>query len=635
MAIVSVHGLAGTNRAIAQVRGPFSTEGTVKELRAGTLVINDAAGRTWQLRFAGSDGVVSLANNRKFRARKPTVEVTGTLGKDDLEKGMPVKFECYMNDDGRVRTPVAEIDWLDSAKPGIKQNRRKQNERGDTLSQVVGTIQQVDPRGMIVQVRSRLTKKGTLPVPLDPKLVLNVKTRDLSRAREGDDISLAQGVELVTGDFVLQKIKVEMRGKSAGERRATRQPRAELELSAGKYETLSDEPVAPRMVRDSFLPLITDLSDRKSRGLLDELKETLQWLTQVYGRKPSAPIELRVVSDANRWSPTQLSAELRALIGNGESKVVGGSGDTSARRKIVIYAPAKVANLRADLVHAFCLQAFGDAGPEWYESGMSDVAKHWSKPPTEVKIDETKLRVFARNQAPKSIAEITATSDTESNDTPSDALNAAEQRRKRNLEARQARELEAYRWAICYIMANHGHYRKPFQQFSAQKLSGREVTLEKAFAKTYPELEFEFEQFVRNVKNGYRLDLAAWNWSHRFTELTKSQKHKVTIQAKMGWQPVVSVTQGTSYDMVAQGKWRIDGAGTDVSADGDSEGIGKVIAVVLQENKQLTKPIEVGAKLRWQAPVSGKLYMRCSEDWSMLADNAGAVTVHIRVSKSR
>lgn len=81
---------------------PFSTAGTIKEISRGNLLMSDKSGRSWQLRFSGADGVVKLAKNVKFVAPKPVVEISGSLSRSALKEGLPIRFECYVNDEGRV-----------------------------------------------------------------------------------------------------------------------------------------------------------------------------------------------------------------------------------------------------------------------------------------------------------------------------------------------------------------------------------------------------------------------------------------------------------------------------------------------------------------------------------------------------
>ena len=622
-----------------QVKRPFSVEGTVKKLSRGSLVMTDRAGRTWQLRFAGSDGVVTLGNNRKFRARPLSVDVAGTLGKADLREGMEVQFECYMTDKGRVRAPVTEIRWLDEAKfkQGIKQNKKKKNDQGDILSQVSATVERVDARGFRLRVRSRLTKKGVLAAPLDEAVKLTVKSRDLGRVREGDAITEAQGVELVTGDFVLQKLAVRLMAKSSSSTSAESRRRKKEDSSAtiadAKYASLSDEAVSPRVVRDAFLPLKTDLSDQKSRILQDELTEVLRLLTTCFGRKPTAPIQIQAIADEQRWPAELLSEDLRQLVKQGECKVVRDPRANGSRRgAVTIYAPAKTSLIRATLATAYLQQIFGSAGPEWYQEGMSEVAKYWKPPANEVQIGSTQLKMFSRAKGSKSATDIVSFVAPESEEDIS-TLTAAEKRRRVSFQARQTRERQGYRWALCFMLANNPNYRKRFQQYSAKMLTGREISFDDAFGKVSKQLDFEFAQFTTNVENGYRMDLAAWRWAHRFRELGKSEKHKETIQSKLGWQPLVLVEEGSSYDIVAQGEWTIDGTGKQTTGDGDDAGVGKLIAAVLNDEYQLSKAIPIGRSASFKAPAKGRLYVRCGEKWSGLADNSGKLVVHIRHSK--
>lgn len=639
---------AGTLSAqVIRPMRPFSTEGTLKSVARGSVIMNDKSGRLWQLRMAGSDGVVSLGKNLRFQARKPLIEVSGSLGKADMQTGMAVQFECFISDEGRIQQPVTEVKWLDSskAKGSAKLNKKKSNENGETHCLVSGTIDQVDRNGFTVRIpRSRLADNGTIAVPLADDVKFTVKTRDLSKAREGDVITDVSGVELSTGDFVIQKLAVRLIKKPASatdstdnptDRKRNRKPATPVaKVLDSKYEQLSDTPVPPRIVRDRFVWVTTDLSDRKTRMLIDELTEELTLLATFYQRPPTAPLECYVVSDPQAWPAPKLPAKVLEAITNKTAELVPQSGGSGSRSKqVAIYAPANTKLIRGELVKAYCYQVFGGIGPDWYSEGMSEMGKQWKAPINEVQLDAELLKVFTKIKNPKTIEQII---DGESAAAPEDPPKSdLERRRREGAKNRQRRELAAYRWALCFMLSNNPNYQRKFKELGVKLMMDREGSIEETFGKVIKQLTFEFEQFTKNVDNGYRVDLAAWPWAHRFKDIDKSSTRQASIEAKLGWQPVALVEKDASYDMVTKGKWRIDGAGHETTAEGDKAGVGKLIAVILQDDYTLTEPIPIGKGLSFRSPAAGRLYARCHESWGALADNSGSIATFIRHAKKK
>ena len=163
--LVSTFVDVGVAQVVQAVR-PFSIQGKVTKVVRNGVLVEDRSGRAWQLRLPADNGVVALSNRQKFQAAKPVVEISGDLRPSSLDKGAPVRVECYVDDNGRVREPVAEIKWLDKNgfKAGTKLNRKNKNDRGEQLCLVLGTVDRVDPDGFMVKVpKSRLASNGTWP----------------------------------------------------------------------------------------------------------------------------------------------------------------------------------------------------------------------------------------------------------------------------------------------------------------------------------------------------------------------------------------------------------------------------------------------------------------------------------------
>jgi hypothetical protein len=106
-------------------------------------------------------------------------------------------------------------------------------------------------------------------------------------------------------------------------------------------------------------------------------------------------------------------------------------------------------------------------------------------------------------------------------------------------------------------------------------MEGRpDVSFESVYGSTAREISFEYEQFLRNVGNGYRADLTAWPWKVKFRSLPAAGgSMKATVKAAAGWQASgLRVERGVVYEVVTDGTWRTAPAGAPRDADGDADG---------------------------------------------------------------
>lgn len=93
------------------------------------------------------------------------------------------------------------------------------------------------------------------------------------------------------------------------------------------------------------------------------------------------------------------------------------------------------------------------------------------------------------------------------------------------------------------------------------------------------------------------------------------------------------VEEGQEYEVSTEGDWKISEEDEPVTAKGNAAGRGMLVGAVLMENDsdeyELSEEFELGEAGRFQAPASGKLYLRCRDAWHELADNSGKVIVKI------
>ena len=125
------------------------------------------------------------------------------------------------------------------------------------------------------------------------------------------------------------------------------------------------------------------------------------------------------------------------------------------------------------------------------------------------------------------------------------------------------------------------------------------------------------------------MDLCAWDWKTKFAYLRPGQVLAATVTAGRGWQATgLTVRPGMHYQCLATGNWRIAGESKTVDANGDNQGRGRLVGV-LMKNFQLGAEFEIGAQGALQLAGGGNLYLRCRNAWSKLADDSGHVAVRL------
>ena len=160
-------------------------------------------------------------------------------------------------------------------------------------------------------------------------------------------------------------------------------------------------------------------------------------------------------------------------------------------------------------------------------------------------------------------------------------------------------------------------------------MAEKQDSFERVYGDVALEISFEYDQFVQNFGNGYRVDLCSWEWKP-CSNLTSNKRIKQEVAAKRGWQATKLQTRAdVSYDFAGQGKWKLTTSGDEISADGDGSGRGKLIGAILKDY-QLGEPFELGEKGSFVAQSDGQLYVRCRDQWTGLQDNQGEITLHLR-----
>lgn len=370
---------------------------------------------------------------------------------------------------------------------------------------------------------------------------------------------------------------------------------------------------SPQTYKSQNFLLHTDLSAEESKDLLDRLETMLGFVSRYWGRPPRGVITMYVAREIDEWPRAVLakmepagivSIQSRGGVTLGLIRVRGNA--FQARSAVYAYAGPGIPQHEA--VHAYCNNAFGGTGPVWYSEGMAEVGNYWEEGDKGV---STPLRVidYLKAAPVKSLDAIV--------NNPLEATGDSWQN-------------YAWRWALCHLLGHNENYTKRFKPLGLQLLNRKDVDFWAVYGTQAAEIEFEYRQFLQHMEPGYRVDLCSWDWKTRFSSPTGGRNLVSKIQAPRGWQASrLLVSAETEYEYSAAGRWSVDQESEPTTAAGQSDGRGQLVGVIF-DDYELGQPFELGEYGRFTAPSSGKLYLRCRDDWGALADNTGTITVRLK-----
>jgi hypothetical protein len=358
----------------------------------------------------------------------------------------------------------------------------------------------------------------------------------------------------------------------------------------------------------------TDLTPAESKELLERLETMLGLISQYWGRPSRGIIEMYVIKDLDNWPAGSLEPSGRAKVaaGGGVTQTVTlGYGQGKNREitdaKAVVFAGADHGTPQHEAVHAYCGQTFGRTGPVWYSEGMAELGNYWRKGDKTVNVHPAVVEHIRSSEIK--------------------TLNAIVNNREATGDSWQN---YAWRWALCHMLENNPNYSARFRPFGLDLLNDKPTTFEQVYGDMANEMSFEYTFFLQHLENGYRVDLCSWDWKKKFAPLKGAQGITARVQADRGWQPTsATVAQGQRYEYSTTGTWKIDPTGSMLTADGDSQGHGKLVGVVMKDFK-LGEEFPLGSNGEFTAPGDGNLYLRCSDGWVKLADNKGVITVKLK-----
>jgi hypothetical protein len=380
--------------------------------------------------------------------------------------------------------------------------------------------------------------------------------------------------------------------------------------------TKSTQPMAtgPQDYRSRNFSVHTDLSPDEAQDLLKRLEEMLGIISKYWGEPNRETIECYVVKDLANWPPGSLNPRGVQHIRDGGGitlTTVTTLNGVKAHAKAVVYAAADHGTPQHEAVHAYCGQNFGETGPTWYSEGMAEMGNYWRTDDPSVQLPEGVLR-YLQGSDPKPLPAIV-----DNTDQTGDSW--------RNY---------AWRWALCHLLTNNPNYAPRFRPLGLNLILGKPDSFERTYGAMEKEIAFEYRFFLDHMENGLRADLVAWDWKAVFKPAAKGRPLAATIQANHGWQPSrLRVEEGKSYQVAATGNWKTAKDGSDLTADGDDAGKGKLVAAVFDPpTYTLSEPFDLGSNTTFTAPADGNLYLRCNDDWAALADNSGKVAVKLTLT---
>ncbi len=147
-----------------------------------------------------------------------------------------------------------------------------------------------------------------------------------------------------------------------------------------------------------------------------------------------------------------------------------------------------------------------------------------------------------------------------------------------------------------------------------------------------PKSEFEYDQLLDNIEQGYRVDLCSWDWKTPCRSPRGVTATLAKIDAGRGWQPSrVRVLADTEYEYSATGQWKTSPEGRPVDATGDDQGQGRLIGTLFHDYV-LSEPVTFGTSGTWTAPEDGDLHLRCEDAWGEIADNTGTIVFRMKIA---
>jgi hypothetical protein len=593
-------------QAVVQITRPEESTGFVESVSAGSIVIKTSTGEVLQCRIQGSDSE-GVALSSGILLRFPAeVSVTGEQSIATLKPGQVLKFIGKVSRLGKTDGEATEIRLVDAGEKGSPLTVQKDVKKADEFAtcEIIGTFMKLVGKRMLIKVGANShTRQANLAFAVAEDATIKFKSSDYRRAAAGAKVKRLVSVKTNSGDVLVQSLEIEMSTKVAA--------RSSVDVKlALKYRHLSDDPIAPRPIRSQHFLFMSDISERQAAILLDKLETMVTLLSAYFGSAPRGMVEGFIVRDLNAWPAGSLK-EPEGISKIQERAGICFSYSLGNQRRAILYSCDDHGVVQHESTHAFCTMTFGSTGPTWLAEGVAEMGNYWKQGELAVEISPIVMSYIQNAESKKQLLEIAVPGRTESG----------------------TWQDYAWRWALCHLLAYNPNYSDRFKPLAVALMQKRpNASFEIVYGPVGREISFEYDQFLKNLDNGYRADLCAWQWNVRPRPLQGERRLKKTIKAQAGWQASsVELVEGTSYDVAAQGYWKIAKDGSEYDAEGDKDDRGKLMGAIYYDY-QLSDPFPIGKRLTFKAPIDGHLVLRCQDNWNQLGDNDGELTVHLRLT---
>jgi len=594
-----------TARGQVSIVERLTLTGTVEAVAGHRVTMRDAAGARHEIRVqqAAEQGV-PLADGRLL-ALPAEITIGGSVEPATLEPGQVVRFRIRLTAKGAAEGAAADIAVVDADTATIGVAWPHGPPEGKAATDCVVTA------GVLRAGKTRLAVELPAGTPFPKRTVVSgtlaaaaratLESHDLRRLEPGAVVSRLEAVRLDTGDVVARRLVAE----NSAPRAAARGDDA-LE---NRHRSLSDTPPAgPRLVRSQHFAFMTDVSDREWAVIRDKLERMVGVLERFFGRKAGGTVEGFIVRDLAAW-PAGLLEEPLGVEKIRRREGVCFNTSLGPARRAVLYSCADHGVIQHECVHGFCHLTFGSTGPTWLSEGVAELGNSWRDGDDAVAIDP-RVMAYLQNATPKrTLGEIAVPGE----------------------EPAGSWQDYAWRWALCYLLANNPNYSDRFRPLAVALMEQRPgASFEATYGPVAREVSFEYDRLLETVGNGYRADLTAWPWKAAFRTLASGASQRTRVRAAAGWQATgVTLERGGTYEVLAAGTWRTGPAAPPLTADGDAAGHGRLVATIFHDFT-LEPELPLAASEEFTAAADGRLFLRCADDWTQLGDNDGQLDVTIR-----
>lgn len=587
----------------------LSITGEVESVQAAVVTVRGADQQRLQVRVQSpEDKSVPLADGRLLTF-PCECRVGGVVETRKVTPGQVVRFRVRLNGAGKTSGDVEELTLVDARDAAIGatwQTPPPDDPATFVECEIVALVKTLSKTRLAVSLPAgKPFKKPTVvAASLADDLTIRLSSNDPRTISPGARVVGLEAVKLDSGDLVARKIVVENAGN------ATVRAGGD-ELLRRRFAKLSDEPkAAAREVRSKHFAFLTDVSDREWAIIEFKLERMVGLLEAYFGRRQQGIVEGFIVRDLAAFPGGSLTEAM------GVEKIRRGEGvcfnlTLGPQRRALLYSCVDHGVIQHECTHGFCHMTFGSTGPTWLAEGVAEMGNYWKE--GELAVDLPGIVIGYLQRAPRrQLLEIAVPGRTDAG----------------------TWQDYAWRWALCHLLATSPNYAGRFKPLAIQLMEKQPgVSFESVFGPVAKEISFEYDQFLRTVGNGYRSDLAAWPWKAAFRSLRQGGKAELRVLARQGWQASgVEVREGETYDVVAEGTWRTGTAARPIDAKGDADGHGRLVAAVLTSDDRgfaLTDELPLGTNTSFRAPASGRLHVRCKDEWTQLADNDGHITVTV------